>query len=635
MCGITGFIDFSKRSDEIVLSGMINTMLHRGPDGCGIQIFKTNSEHIGLAHRRLAVIDLTDTGKQPMHFSGLWVTFNGEIYNYKEIKNELIASNHQFIGNSDTEVVLHAFKEWGMECIKRFIGMFAFVLYDSNQSKVFCVRDRAGVKPFYYYWKDNLFLFASELKAFHKHPDFKKELNVDAVAAFIQYGNVPSPYCIYKHCNKLEPGHYMEFDSSNIQLNIHKYWDVYDSYNKPKLDISFDEAKTETEKKLVSAANYRMVSDVPVGIFLSGGYDSVCLASVLQKSRTEKIKTYTIGVSDSSINEAPFAKKIAEFLGTEHHEYYCVSKDAIELIDQLPYFYDEPFADSSAIPTMLVCKIARKEVTVALSADGGDELFAGYNRYDYLMKNLQRVKNTPLFLRKSMAFMMSAAPISSLPGLRSNYAFKNKYRKVKDLLYNPTDKNLMLNLSTLFNSREVDNLFLQPVNELKTAYLKNELKEEFYTSLSYMMAIDYQTYLTDDIMQKVDRASMSVSLEAREPYLDHRLIEWSARLPDQYKYNRGVKKFILKEIVHSHIPKDLMERPKMGFAIPINDWLKNELKEKIRYYLSENNIKKQGIFNWKTINEYVTHFMNGKNEFGTRVWYLLMFQMWYEKWMRN
>lgn len=633
MCGISGFIDFNKNSSVEVLKNMTDTLVHRGPDGSGYELFQSQQATIGFGHRRLAIIDLTETGKQPMQFEHLWITFNGEIYNFQEIKNELEQLGHHFKSHSDTEVILHAFVQWGIDCVKKFIGMFAFVIYDTKAQEIYCVRDRAGVKPFFYYWKDDLFLFASELKAFHKHPEFTKELNYDAVAAFMQYGNVPTPHCIFNHCHKLKPGHFLKLTLLNSKFSIHKYWDVYDAYNKPKLNISLEEAKEETERVLKSAFNYRMVSDVPVGVFLSGGYDSASLAAILQKDSTTKLKTFTIGVPDIGLNEAPYAKDVAKHLGTEHYEYTCTQKEAIELISELPHYYDEPFADSSAIPTTLVCKMARKQVTVALSADAGDEVFAGYNRYDYLMRFGSRLNRLPGFARSAVSGLMNVVPADKIPVLKNKYNFHNRYEKLKGLLKDPSPKNMMLNLSRNYDEKQLTQILRKSFSSLDTAYLSNELKKEYFTPLSYMMAIDYQTYLLDDILQKVDRASMTVSLEGREPFLDHRVIEWAAQLPDEFKYRDGNKKYILKEITHRYIPKTLMDRPKMGFAIPIESWLENDLKAQVDYYLSEDKITSQNLFQWDYIQKLKGDFFDGKKELAQKLWYALMFQMWYEKWM--
>jgi len=634
MCGISGFIDFSCQTSTEVLMKMTDTLYHRGPDGSGYQFFQNNNYQVGLGHRRLSIIDLSDTGKQPMQFEHLWITFNGEIYNYNEIKKELLSLNHQFVGHSDTEVILHAFMEWGISCIEKFIGMFAFVVYDTKTEEVFCVRDRAGIKPFYYYWKDGLFLFASELKAFHEHPQFKKEINLDAVATFMQFGNVPTPHCIFNNCFKLKPGHILTFNIQHSTFNISKYWDVYDAYNKPKLDISFTEAKIETEKILKSSFDYRMVSDVPVGVFLSGGYDSACVTALLQKDRTEKLKTFTIGVPDIGLNEAPYAKDVANHLGTDHYEYQCTQSEALDLITDLPYYYDEPFADSSAIPTTLVCMMAKKQVTVALSADAGDEIFAGYNRYDYMMKHGKRLNQLPKFMRKGMSSIMNVVPSNKIPVLKNKYNFHNRYEKLKGLLNDPSSKNMMLSLSKQYNESQLNHLMKSGFKNIETDYLSDALRQDYHSPLAYMMAIDYQTYLLDDILQKVDRASMTASLEGREPFLDHRIIEWAAQLPDHYKYYKGSKKHILKEIVYQYIPKELMDRPKMGFAIPIENWLIFDLKDKVLHYLDDEKIIEQGILNVDFIREIKSNFYSGKKELANKLWYLLMFQMWYEKWMK-
>ena len=634
MCGITGFIDFARSSSENTLERMTNTLFHRGPDGSGIQLLNEAKAQIGFGHRRLSIIDLSEHGTQPMQFEHLWICFNGEIYNYQEIKDELSSLGHSFVGGSDTEMILHAYAQWGKACIDKFIGMFAIVLYDTKANTIFCVRDRAGVKPFFYYTQGDLFLFASELKAFHQHPKFQKKINLAAVGAFMQYGNVPTPHCIFEDCYKLEPGHSLTLNLENQTVQIERYWNVYDAYNQPKTSISFEEAKTETEKILSSACEYRMVADVPVGVFLSGGYDSACVTSLLQKNRTEKLKTFTIAVPDIGLNEAPYAKDVAKHLGTDHTEIECTQKDATDLIVDLPFYYDEPFADSSAIPTTLVSIMARKHVTVALSADAGDEVFAGYNRYDYLMRYGKKMEQLPGFVRKSMAGMMDLIPSDKIPVLKNKYNFHNRYEKLKGILRNPSSEQIMLSLSQQFTDEQLKNVLKNANFEaLPTHYRSKELKAEFSTPLTYMMAIDYQTYLLDDILQKVDRATMTASLEGREPFLDHRVIEWAATLPDDFKYHNGEKKYILKEIVHDYIPKELMDRPKMGFAIPIAHWLQNDLRELVEEHLSEKKIVEQGIFNWEFVAKLKSDFFGGKKEFDVKLWYLLMFQMWFGKWM--
>lgn len=634
MCGISGFLDFEKKSSPVILEEMTNTLRHRGPDATACKLIETPVAQIGLGHRRLSIIDLSSAATQPMQYQHLWMVYNGEVYNYKEIQRELVLLGHEFTTQSDTEVILHAYAAWGKDCVKKMTGMFAFVMYDSLQNEIFCARDRAGVKPFFYYRGENLFLFASELKAFHQHPRFKKELDLNAVAAFMQFGNVPAPHCIFKSCYKLKPGHTLSLSLNSQVLKEEAYWSVYEAYNQDKMNLSFEEAKTETEKVLKKAFDYRMIADVPVGVFLSGGYDSACLTALLQKDATSKIKTFTIAVPDIGLNEAPYAKEVANYLGTDHSEFHCTQKEALEIIPTLPYYYDEPFGDSSAVPTSLVCKLARQQVTVALSADAGDEVFAGYNRYDYLMKHGRLLNNLPQVMRLSASRLMNYIPADKIPILQKRYNFHNRYEKLKSLLKDPSPQNMMLSLSKQFDETQLNTLFKHTVQALDTAYTTMALKPEFYSPLAYMMCVDYQTYLPDDILQKVDRASMASSLEAREPYLDHHVIEWAARLPDHYKYTNGIKKYILKEITHRYIPKKMMDRPKMGFAIPIENWLAIDLKDQVMQYLNDKTITEQGIFDPDEIKKIKSGFYSGKKELALKLWYLLMFQMWYEKWMK-
>lgn len=634
MCGIAGFIDWSKKTSILELKEMTNVLHHRGPDGGGEDLFKNEDYLIGFGHRRLAIIDVSDNANQPMSYKDYSIVFNGEIYNYKEVKTELVGLGHSFVTGSDTEMILHAYEQWGEECLHKFIGMFAIVILNQVEQNIFIARDRAGVKPLFYYLKGDLFLFASELKSFHKHSGFQKELDLQSVASFMQYGNVPSSECIFKNTHKLKPGNFLSIDLKNKKFKSKEYWNVYDHYNKPKSTLSFEEAKIETEKIITSAVNYRMIADVPVGVFLSGGYDSATVTTLLQKDRTEKIKTFTIGVPDIGLNEAPFAKDVANFLGTDHTELYFTQREAIDLIPDLSFYYDEPFADSSALPTTLVSKMARESVTVALSADAGDEVFAGYNRYDYLERFGNKIQSLPKFARNFAYTGMNMLPSDKIPFFKHKYNFHNRYEKLKQLLRDPSSERIMLSLSQQFSDSQIQNLFLFDVLKRENAYTSKELKDQFYSPLSYMMAIDYQTYLVDDILQKVDRATMTLSLEGREPLLDHRILEWAATLPNKYKYYQGQKKYILKEIVHQYIPKELMSRPKMGFAIPIADWMQNELKDFVETYINETVIVSQGIFNWNYVKKIKDDFYSGKKEFDVKLWYLLMFQTWYDRWMR-
>jgi len=633
MCGITGFVSLNNKSQREDLVRMTSILSHRGPDGEGCYYSNRNNYAVGLGHRRLSIIDLSTAANQPMEYDGLHIVYNGEIYNYNEIRNELITLGHQFLTHSDTEVILHAWKQWGEKSIDRWRGMFAIALYDERAGELVCIRDRAGVKPFYYYFKDGLFLFGSELKAVMAHPQFEKTIDPNTVASFLQYGYISFPYSIFKNTFKIPAGHLLRLKIDSGTIELKQYWNVYDHYNKPKLSISLPEAIEETEKILSESFAYRMVSDVPVGVFLSGGYDSSCVTALLQKDRTEKIKTFTIGTTDNKLDEAPFAKEIAAHLGTDHTEYYCTSQEALDIIPDLPYYYDEPFADSSAIPTILVSRLARKKVTVALSADAGDEVFAGYNRYDYISRYGNKIASIPKPLRKLMAFIMESVSSERVPYFSRKRNFHSRYDKLKNLLHDPSTSELLKNLNLVYSDKDIRLLMKTPFYELKTHHRSDELKPEFSDPLSFMMAIDYQTYMADDILQKVDRATMSVSLEGREPFLDQHIIEWAAQLPSEYKYYIGEKKYILKQIVHKYVPENIMKRPKMGFGIPVETWLSKELKDLVMENLSNENLKQHGLFNVSEVKKILSDFYKGRTEKYLKIWNLLMFQMWYAKWM--
>ena len=633
MCGITGFIDFKRETDQGVLEKMTSAMYHRGPDGQGVYLTQAETAQVGLGHRRLSIIDLSTSANQPMHYNGLHLIFNGEIYNYNEIREQLIVLGHHFTTHSDTEVILHSWQQYGEEAIQHWRGMFSIALYDENTQDLICIRDRAGVKPFYYYWNNGLFLFGSELKSMILHPRFEKKINTNAVASFLQYGYITHPHSIYQNTFKLPPGHILRFNQHQQDITLKQYWNVYDYYNKPKLTISLPEAINETERILTESFQYRMVADVPVGVFLSGGYDSSCVTALLQKNSTDKIKTFTIGMTDEKLNEAPYARQIAQHLGTDHTECYCTPKELLEIIPELPHYYDEPFADSSAIPTTLVSRLARKKVTVALSADAGDEIFAGYNKYEYLSRYSNRLHSIPKSVKKLAFAAMEAVPSEKIPYFKNQNHFHRRYDTWKNLLNCPSPFELLKISSQAFSQKEIDTLFTVPISELSTAHTSTELRSEFYDPLSYMMAVDYQTYLVDDILQKVDRATMSVSLEGREPFLDQNITEWAARLPSDYKYHQGQKKYILRQIVHKYIPKEIMERPKMGFNIPVQSWLTNELKDMVRENLSEASGTSHGLFNNDEVQKLLNDFFKGRTEKYLKIWYLLMFQMWYNTWM--
>jgi asparagine synthase (glutamine-hydrolysing) len=632
MCGITGFIDYKNTSTEQDLKAMLNTLQHRGPDGQGHFFQQKEGFSIGLAHSRLSIIDLSSGATQPFYFQDWVIVFNGEIYNYQEIKNELTILGHHFQTASDTEVILHAWQEWQNEAVDKFIGMFVFVIYHQLDQTLTIYRDRAGVKPLYYYWKDGLFLFASELKAFHEHPSFKKEIDFNALALFLKYCYVPAPHCIFQNTFKLEPGHAMTLSTTNCQLTTTKYWDVNDLYAAPKLDIDDQEAIQETEKILKKAFDYRMVADVPVGVFLSGGYDSSAVVALLQNERTERLKTYTIGFEEQAFNEAPYAKAIADRLGTDHTEHYCTIREAQDILPILPFYYDEPFGDSSAIPTMLVSRMARKDVTVSLSADGGDELFGGYNRYPIIQKLDRSFGALPHFSRAIAYHASGLINPERLPILKHKKLIGQRYSKFRKLILESNATNYLKSMCAVIDDQSLAQLLVRKTQELNTNF--DESDPRILAMLDRILAKDYKTYMVDDILTKVDRATMSVSLEGREPFLDQHVIEWVARLPIDMKIRNGNKKYLLKEIVHRHIPKEMMDRPKAGFAIPIENWFQKELAEYFDLYFNRNYIEKQGIFNFEEVNSWMLKYKLGKKEYMTQLWNILMFQLWYEKWMK-
>ena len=619
MCGITGFFDFTKQSSEHTVAEMTAAMPHRGPDGQGVFFEQSNAVAVGLGHRRLSIIDLSHSADQPMFFEDYVIVFNGEIYNYSEIKEELISKGHQFSTSSDTEMILHAFAEWKTECVHQFIGMFAFVIYDRKTEEVWMFRDRTGIKPLYVSMQPDHLLFASELKCFHKFPRFKKKLNIAAVSHFLQYGYMSGDHCVFEGVEKLAPGHFAYCQLKDIKFKIHQYWSAANYYSQPKQDISFDEALNETESIIANACNYRMVADVPVGVFLSGGYDSTLVTSLLQKDRTEKIKTFTIGVEDKNLNEAEFAGQIAAHLGTDHSEIYCTEQEMLQLIEQLPFFYDEPFGDSSAVPTMLVSREARKNVTVALSADGGDEVFGGYNRYDYVnrLSKIQKIANIP--------FPLDWAVDLAVENPEQAYRYKQ-------LLKNPSAYSMADLLNRSYTPSKLAALFRK---EVLLSAPNRFHDQQISGNLRRMMYYDYVTYLPDDILTKVDRATMSASLEGREPLLDHRILEWAAKLPESYKINNGQKKYILRQIVHRYVPQEIMERPKMGFAVPVKKWMESVLSDQIDYYLSDDFLNRQDVFNTDHVRLLRKDIISGKDRHYQKLWYLVMFQMWYEKWMLN
>jgi len=636
MCGLVGFIDFQSKSSEQVLIKMNKTLYHRGPDDGGISFYTKTKFQIGIAHRRLSILDLSNLGHQPMKFDNFEIVYNGEIYNFQEIKNELQKHSYKFDSNSDTEVILKAFHKWGVSAINKFIGMFAFCIYDKKLEKMYLFRDRVGVKPLYYYSNNGLFLFSSELKSFHCHPKFEKEIDFNGLSSFFRYGYILAPYTIFKNVKKLDPGCYIEYDLNKKTYEIKKYWDVYDYYNKPKLKIEEKEALDELEKLLDSAFSYRMISDVPVGIFLSGGYDSTCVASLLQKNTNKKIKTFTIGFNVKGFNEAPFAKKYAEILGTDHFEYYCTEQDAIDIIPSLPDIYDEPFGDSSAISTILVSKIAKQYVDVVLSADGSDEIFAGYNKHFSESKRYEYFSKIPNVLRQAI--------IAGLPIINNDYLellnnktikipnYKNKMNKLTDMMKNVSLENIFKRSNYYFTNFEISKLIKRDFDQTTAFDTMNKLNH-FNDNISKILAVDYKTYLVDDILTKVDRATMSVSLEGREPFLDHRIIEYVAQLPIELKYKNNKPKYLIKEIVHKYIPKEIIDKPKRGFSVPITEWYDGKLNDLFLTYISEESLREVGILDENEVSKILRRYNNGEKFLIKNIWFIFIFQLWAKRWL--
>lgn len=629
MCGIAGFVDFNKNVSKEILKNMTDVLHHRGPDDSGYSFFNNENTNIGLGHRRLSVLDLSTHGHQPMAHENLEIVYNGEVYNFKEIRKELEKYNYSFESDSDTEVILKAYHKWGIKAVDRFNGMFAIGIYDRENEKLILIRDRAGIKPLYWYWQNDTLLFSSELKSFHKFPSFKKEINTNSLSLYLQYGYILQPHTIFKNTYKVKSGYFLEIDLFSKNIEEKKYWDVLDYYNKPKLSISREEATNTLEDLLKSSFNYRMVSDVPVGVFLSGGYDSSAVAAIIQSQSRAKLKTFTIGFHEKGFNEAPYAKEVANHLGTEHTEYYCTQKEAADIIPSLSEIYDEPFADASAIPTILVSKIAKNDVTVALSADGGDEAFAGYGKYVRSMKYLNILQKNYI-IKKFLKISFPVAIEMNLLGIDR----KKQLERIIDTL-KKKDTESILKLMRYWNENAIDNLLIDKTSSLQTYFDTESDISDTNDEINKMLAIDYKTYMVDDVLTKVDRATMSVSLEGREPLLDYRIIEFAAQLPSSYKLNQGNTKDILKNVVHRYIPKKIMDRPKMGFGVPLEYWFKDELKELIEYYLDKNRLQKENIFNTVEIENLKKEYYKNSagNDTAQSIWKILMFEMWYEKWM--
>jgi asparagine synthase (glutamine-hydrolysing) len=640
MCGIVGFLS-PKREDETV-EKMLEVQAYRGPDDRGVFVAKTERSFVHLGHNRLSIQDLSLHGHHPFvsDCGQYTIVFNGEVYNFKSIRVELEALGYSFVSKSDTEVVLYAYKAWGMACLEKFIGMFAFALLDRMAEKLYLVRDRAGVKPLYYYQNGDLFLFSSELKSFHEHPDFRKELNKEVLPYYFRFGYIPAPYTIFKYTHKLEPGHYLELKindrSSAIShqpYTIHRYWSVDACYAAEKFDKSESEILDDLEALLTDAVEYRMVADVPVGVFLSGGYDSSLVTALLSRNRDRKLHTYTIGFENKTYNEAEHASVVAKHFGTEHREYYVTDKEMLEKVETLPFYYDEPFGDSSAIPMMIVSQLAKKEVTVALSADGGDEAFFGYSKYLFLNRFVS-LFSMPFRKRMFSGLLgrLDAKHVEyvnrMLPQRMRQTNIRDKYTKFRRALAASSSEEMFKNASSYVDAQEVKRLL--HITESQALYTKFRMHggEAFSDG---MMRIDYKTFMSDDVLTKVDRATMSVSLEGREPLLDHRIIEYMARVPAAQKHQGGQGKYLSRQILYKYIPKTVIDKPKSGFQIPLSEWLQHALRPLVEKYLERTRLDAE-IFDVDEVVRIREALLSGDTTDLSAVWFILMYEMWRERW---
>ncbi|HIE64818.1 MAG: asparagine synthase (glutamine-hydrolyzing) [Nitrospira sp.] len=631
MCAIAGFLDLSRRMgrgelEEISLR-MVDTLVHRGPDGRGVWV--DPEAGISLGHRRLAVIDLSSEGHQPMLSAcGRYVVvYNGEIYNFKSLRIELERLGDRFRGHSDTEVMLASIRRWGLkEALQRFNGMFAFALWDRQERQLYLVRDRLGEKPLYYGWSGNTFLFGSELKSLCAYPGFCGEINRDALALYYRHNYIPTPYSIYKDIYKLPPGEMLtlSFSDERFLPNPTPYWsfkEVAESGMQRPFEGTAEEAIDSLETLLMDSIKLRMESDVPLGVFLSGGIDSSTIAALMQVQSTRPVKTFTIGFYEQGYNEADRAKAIAQHLGTAHTELYVTPEEAMAIIPDLSTFYDEPFSDSSQIPTILVSKLARRHVTVSLSGDGGDELFSGYPRYFIGQRVCGKIGCIPRqwrggigrVLRRIGALpLLSSDRLQRLGEIMSVEEEEKMYREMVSHVTRPTD-------------------FVLGSSEPPTVFSDSRAWIDSPDLIHRMMYLDTRTYLPDDILAKVDRASMGVGLEARVPMLDHRLVAFAWTLPMSLKIHRGEGKQPLRKILGKYIPRKLFEHPKMGFGVPIDVWLRGPMREWAESLLDEKRLREEGILNPESIRTKWLEHRSEKRNHHYFLWNVLMFQAWLEK----
>lgn len=651
MCGVAGFLGIGggNRYEEAaaVLMRMTDTIVSRGPDGSGV--WHDRDSAIGLAHRRLSIVDLSSAGHQPMacHTGRYIIAFNGEIYNHLDLRRalETTGSAPAWRGHSDTETLLAGFVTWGIKAtLERCIGMFAFAVWDKQIRALTLGRDRLGEKPLYYGWQGSgesaSFLFASELKALKAHPAFSAEVDRDALCLLMRHNYIPTPHSIYCGISKLQPGSLLTVSLARRDPVIETYWsftDVAVSSNRQPFAGSAEQAVDELEALLKAAVRQQMVADVPLGAFLSGGIDSSTVVALMQTQSEQPVQTFTIGFNEEGYNEAEHAKAVARHLGTDHTELYVTPQQALDVIPKLPMLYCEPFADSSQIPTFLVSQLARRKVTVSLSGDAGDELFAGYNRYVLARSLWGKISSVPSGIRDIAAGGirgLSSATWNKLLGPLQYMAPRSlRQANIGDKLHKGAG---------VLTAGSIDDLYLGLVTHWQpeglviggrepATYLRgNPLLIEGLDDVQRMMTLDTITYLPDDILVKVDRAAMGVSLESRVPFLDHRVVEFAWSLPQTLKLRDGVGKWILRQVLYRHIPKELIERPKMGFGVPIDHWLRGPLKDWAEALLDEGRLRREGFFNPGPIRTKWAEHLSGKRNWQYLLWDVLMFQAWLE-----
>lgn len=649
MCGFCGFIDNNSAlgRDQLgsVLAKMTDQIIHRGPDDSGYWI--DHKSGVGLGHRRLSILDLSPEGHQPMvSCCGRFViAFNGEIYNYREIRRKLEGESDalQWRGHSDTEVMLAAITRFGLKgALEQFNGMFAFALWDREERILSLARDRLGEKPLYYGIVNNVLLFGSELKTLRAHPAWQCEIDRRALALFMRHNNIPAPHSIFKGIHKLIPGTYITYCFNGKAINStgpERYWSAhqiaeYGSAN--LLNLSDIEAGNELEAILSDSIRLRMEADVPIGAFLSGGVDSSIVVALMQEQSSRPVRSFSIGFGERDYDETVYARAVARHLGTDHTELYVSSSMAMAVIPRLPQLYDEPFSDASQIPTFLVSQMTREHVTVALSGDGGDELFGGYTRYLWAM-NIRRIfKLMPRTGRTLLAKVLNRLKPQTWdelfrilrPVIPANLKQKmsgDKIKKLADVIVAKSPELMYQNLLAQWHSPE--NVVIGG-NEPPTTPNDQNNWPNVNDFLHFMMYRDLVGYMPDDILTKVDRASMGVGLEARVPFLDHRVVEFAWQIPSSQKIRGKHGKWLLKEVLYRHVPRELIERPKMGFAIPIADWLRGPLRDWGEDLLAENRLRREGFFNPVLVRQVWDEHMSGTRKWQYRLWAVLMFQAW-------